>query len=857
MNADIATAVRERPHRRRSSASASRSKNSLPWRRTSAAVVALLCGVLAILLALQHPLGAVPAVLGVVLVAVLARYFWAVWPGWMLALVPLIGLAPWTGWLWLEEWHLLVLASAAGGYAAISGPHRLRPLRPQPIWRRTLRWHPLSAVLMLLTALIMALSVLHGVLDGGGLNLSLYQGYHDTGQALRAGLPTLALALMLPLWLRSARRAPQAVGPALSAGMLGVLLVSALGVLLERLAFTAWADFGAGYRSTSLFWEMHVGGAALHGALTLSLPFALLALLRTERPGPSAAALGLALLGAYALITTAASGPYLGALLGLLLTLVLWMRQRLNERGARPLPTSATPTGPGPGSALPALALLVLLGTGVAWQMFPSSGSRGLLGVCGVLVALLLQPGSTPSTGRQQRVISSLLGAVMALPLVGLGALAALHIDKAAYVAYALCWLLSVTLARLAWQGRAPWNTALGDSVRAAAWLGTVGLTGVVAWSWGGGAGRDQALLPLALLALAWPLSQAGTIGAALAAVNWRPRLWALGGLAIAATVVAALGSSTASSGRASPPAEDPSSRFSPWQRVPAMVSMVNGEWLGAGAGRYVAHYAMDAPLNERLGDIRFQTVPEPHMALAAGRHGQGFGDLLRLSQRVNDAPAGLVLRMQVRNARPVQLHAEVCERHLIEVGGCVTQTVELEASHDLRPVRIDLGGQGELGQTGWPRRGLVFSLALQSPGLKADVAQLSLQGSNGVELLRNGSLKNASAHWFFSSDRRHQPWHAQSVPLHWYFEQGGIGLALNLALLGLALGRVCLGSGSRHPLAPALAGALLGFFVAGLFDSLVDASRIAFLYGSVLLIALGLRATPPPASPAPAATNA
>jgi hypothetical protein len=857
MNADIATAVRERPQRRRSLASKPRRSGGLPWRRASAAAVALACALLALVLAVQHPLGAVPAVLGVVLVSVLARYFWTVWPGWMLALVPLIGFAPWTGWLWIEEWHLVLLASAAGGYAAIAGPHRQRPLPSQAIWRRTLRWHPFTALLMLLAALAMAMAVAHGVLDGGGLNLSLYQGYHDSGQALRAGAPLLALALMLPLWTRTARRAPQAVGPAVTAGMLGVLVVSALGLLYERSAFTGLADFSTGYRSTSLFWEMHVGGAALNGALALSLPFALLALLRAERRGPSAAALGLALLGAYALITTFSGGLYLGALLGLLLTLGLWVRQRLQERVDRPPLPPTLPDGPRPGSALPALALLVLLGTAVAWQMFPSSGTRGLLAVCGALVALLLQPGATASTGRRQRVISGLLGAVMALPLVGLGALAALHIDKAAYVAYALCWLLCLALSRLAWQGRAPWNTALGDSVRAAAWLGTVGLTGVVAWSWGGGAGRDQAILPLAVLALAWPLTQSGTIGATLAAVSWRPRLWALGGLAMAASVVAALGGSAPISGGAATPEQDLSGRLSHWQRVPAMVAMVDGELIGAGAGRFVAHYAMDAPLNERTGDIRFQTVPEPHMALVAGRHAQGFGELLRLSQRLGSAPAGLVLGLQVRNPRPVRLHAEVCERHLIDVGSCITRSVALDASHDLRPVRIELGGQGELGGSGWPRRGLVFSLALQSPGLKADVAQLSLQGSNGQELLRNGRLTDANAHWFFSSDHHHLPWHAQSVPLHWYFEQGGMGLALNLALFALALGRVCLGSGARHPLAPALAGALLGFFVAGLFDSLVDAARIAFLYGSVLLIALGLRATPPPASAQPPAAHA
>ena len=48
-------------------------------------------------------------------------------------------------------------------------------------------------------------------------------------------------------------------------------------------------------------------------------------------------------------------------------------------------------------------------------------------------------------------------------------------------------------------------------------------------------------------------------------------------------------------------------------------------------------------------------------------------------------------------------------------------------------------------------------------------------------------------------------------------------------ALWAVALGRVSWGNAAGHPLAPALAGALLGFMLVGLFDSLVDGARIAF----------------------------
>ena len=68
----------------------------------------------------HYPTG--PEVMSVLFVFGCAAFF--AWPkaGLLLlpALLPLIGLAPWTGWITFEELDILVLAVAAGGYARMA-----------------------------------------------------------------------------------------------------------------------------------------------------------------------------------------------------------------------------------------------------------------------------------------------------------------------------------------------------------------------------------------------------------------------------------------------------------------------------------------------------------------------------------------------------------------------------------------------------------------------------------------------------------------------------------------------------------------------------------------------------------------
>ena len=82
----------------------------LPTQRRLAWAPALLSALsagLGLSLALHYPLSAVIALLLWLLVAGLAWRFWAATPA-LFALLPVLGFAPWSGWITFEELDLLV-----------------------------------------------------------------------------------------------------------------------------------------------------------------------------------------------------------------------------------------------------------------------------------------------------------------------------------------------------------------------------------------------------------------------------------------------------------------------------------------------------------------------------------------------------------------------------------------------------------------------------------------------------------------------------------------------------------------------------------------------------------------------------
>ena len=692
--------------------------------------VGLAAGALA--LAGFHPLGALPAVVGVLAVMLAARYFWTLWPGWMLGLVPWIGLAPWTGWMMVEEFDLLVLASLAGGYLAISGPHRHAPPPPVPIWRRELRWRKLTLTLLGLTGLSVAMSMVHGLVDAGGLAPSFYQGYTDGGHALRSAKAFLWLLLFLPLWQRVARRTPHTLTPSVMLGSTLALLGVCAGALLE-----AWRFKGQDVWLSGFFWESHVGGGALEGALALLMPFGLLAALRNGRGLGFGLAVALMLMATYVALSTGSQPLWLALMAGLLLVFTLWAQQeKRRQRGDRDPASSwmpgqifnepLVPALP-PGRSLLVLSLLLLLIAWVAVSLWPLGGYRGAAALAATGVAVLAQP-TAFARNHRGRVLSLGLGLVLvALPLLAVATLLAMAVPRSAYGSFLLFWLFSLFLARKAAGRRTPWFSGLGDALRAGFWLACVGGVGLILWSYAGIGAVEPALLPLALLALVWPLSQGGWYGSQLQQVGWRARWVAMGATVLVAGLVGLLAHTTGWRLPASHPLAFAGERLRHWQQTLSALDGERGWAFGAGAGRFKWVHAANAPPDERVGRHRWQDGSKASLRLVVGQQVE-VGQLLRMTQRIDAAPPGLELILKARNDSDVLLHVEVCHKQGLSRGACLTQRVTLGANPDgWREHRIAIGGQGELHD-----RPLQFALALGKVQDSALFTDLSLKGAMG-----------------------------------------------------------------------------------------------------------------------------
>lgn len=173
------------------------------------------------------------------------------------ALMPVLNFSPWTGWLVVEEFDLLVLAVVSAGYLRI--------------WADDSTLH--------YPARLVGCLAVCTILIGRGLTgpeadpLSLFSGQLSPLNSLRVGKSLLWLALLYPLMARVAESMSRVEW--MTGFFRAVLLGSGwvvLGVLWERALHPGLLDISTPYRTVGLFWEMHHGGAALDAYLVLLAP---------------------------------------------------------------------------------------------------------------------------------------------------------------------------------------------------------------------------------------------------------------------------------------------------------------------------------------------------------------------------------------------------------------------------------------------------------------------------------------------------------------------------------------------------------------------------------------------------------
>jgi hypothetical protein len=296
--------------------------------RSTFAIAAAFCAGAGVWLAAHHPLfpGAALAAFCACVLATFVRHGW--WLFLIPSAIPLLNFSPWTGWLVFDESDLLMMGTFAGTYASLAcNPTTLSKTfgaRGTDALQCLGSW----AVGMLGVAGWVALC--RGLGDADLRALQWAGGYGDSLNSVRVFKPVLYALLAFPLIQRDFRDAESTAlaTKRFANGMLVGLSIVVTAVCWERTANPGLLNFSSPYRTVSLFWEMHLGGAAIDAYLALAAPFVAWSLWTATSSPKWCASAVLALLTEYACLTTYSRGVYLALVIPLALLVILLVRYR-------------------------------------------------------------------------------------------------------------------------------------------------------------------------------------------------------------------------------------------------------------------------------------------------------------------------------------------------------------------------------------------------------------------------------------------------------------------------------------------------------------------------------------------------
>ena len=257
--------------------------------------------------ALIYPLGPAWLIFGLAMYAALLwRYPGLGLPA-IFALLPLLNFAPWSGWILLNEFDLLVAVTLAVRLLRPNADASSPALAPvaSPALSRGAKW----AIGWVAASFFVSAGIGLWPLSPFGAD-ALFT-YYTSFNSLRE-LKGFAWALaLLPLLIEEARQ-PQRMEQRCVAGIvLGLCSVVAV-IVWQRAVFAGLLDFAGDYRVEGTFPELHTGGGDVHAYLVTAIPFVMAWV--APRPSAGRVALGAALflLASYALGVTFTRGGYVG-----------------------------------------------------------------------------------------------------------------------------------------------------------------------------------------------------------------------------------------------------------------------------------------------------------------------------------------------------------------------------------------------------------------------------------------------------------------------------------------------------------------------------------------------------------------
>jgi len=247
---------------------------------------------------------------------------WDAWPIVLLGALPVAHAGPWTGWIVFDEFDLVALGAIGAAQARMAWLARSRegsPGSPLPVPGWTL---VLVCTFLAATMLAWARAFVDQVPAGGW-----FAGYEDGLNSLRIAKSAIYAFVFLPTLREAARHSKVDLFRRTALGMVCGTIVVSIAAISERLAYPGLVDFSEPYRTVALFWEMHVGGAALDAFLAMAAPFVAWTVVRASTSVRFAAAAAFALAVEYVCLTTFSRGVYL-AVSSSVVALTLWLVRR-------------------------------------------------------------------------------------------------------------------------------------------------------------------------------------------------------------------------------------------------------------------------------------------------------------------------------------------------------------------------------------------------------------------------------------------------------------------------------------------------------------------------------------------------
>ncbi len=739
----------------------------------------------------------------------------------LLMLIPWLSFAKWTGGMVVEEIDLAVFSFFS--VLLLRSSFLVSRNLPQPAL--AMSWQLKILVLAAISSLCWA--SYYGYQLSASQSSVFFTNYEDKAGAIRTAKALIA-AVLFYFGCKILSDDLTKLQNSLMLGFVGGLITVIAGCLFERWYFTGLSNLSTDYRTTGWFWEMHTGGATLDAYLVLAVPFLLLTLYRSKVLWQQVVLSALLILYLYVALTTFSRGVYIAlpfAVLPLLWIIYTEQREQLFAK------YSAA------GSSIIWLLASAISGLIAAYILFSLGGYRGLLAAQATLLLLLYlvrQLVFFQVKALKQGTVLGLLLAPLLLYTVGIPTLP--------YIAFAVLWFgaglaLSGSLLRL--QPRV-------ISLLCGCLLGLVAVqAGIVAWYWSELPFDIDVMLSILLLPCLLLILLFARPGITIAdsSVILPGVIWLC--FAVSSLFIMMFTASSYITERFSTTEKDLSGRFSHWQTAIQAMPEPAYFWHGAGVGRFVE-------LNRQYGDqtnlvAQLQLIPLQTgnaVFLRSGNHVHGYGELFRLTQQVAVPQGPLQVAIQLRYQGRVSLLFEVCDKHLLYHGKCSRANLRLQADtvvDELHHIVFDTNPFSDSWR--YQLTDKMFSLALSRRDTEAIITNLQLQDQQGIDLLKNGDFEQGMRHWFYTSDRNHMPYHVKGmVPLQ-FFEQGLIGAVLWTVLFLTVSGRLLLAA-SRNTFSAAIAAALAGVFLVGLFDSVIDSARMAFIYFALLFVGAGLRTT-------------